>query len=230
LRNRRADRNLTAVLLSVYLRLAHEISADGTKLVPSETINWEQTHARKGMKMLVGLRGASFLCMVCSIMLLVLSCPPVFAENPRGVSGRVLIDAPPQKVWTVLTATGNFNDKLQSVNGDEAIVEQKFGTLPLMGSETVVVKAKVKNMDRIDFEMIKSDHFKAFSGAWSIAPAGSDKTHLNLKMDVDPGLPVPRVLVNMFVSGKVKSRLKKVKALAEESNRKQSADRHEAHR
>jgi hypothetical protein len=159
--------------------------------------------------------------LAAALMVLALVSVPSGAESGRGVSGQMTVDAPPAQVWKVLTTTGNFDDKVKSVNGDEAIVEQKFATLPLMGSATVVVKARVKNMERIDFDMIRSDRLKGFSGSWSISPLSATTTRLHLRMDVDTGLPIPRILVNRFISGKVKNRLRKVKALAESSVRKQ---------
>lgn len=149
-------------------------------------------------------------------------CPAALAESQRGVSGHVIVNADSKAVWKTLSTMGNFDDKLQSVNGNEAVVEQKFKSLPLLGVATVLLRANVKPMERIDFQMIKSDKLKDFSGSWSISPLDDRRTKLNLTMNVDPGLPVPRFLVNKFIAGKVRSRLKKVKVLAESSVRKQA--------
>jgi hypothetical protein len=77
------------------------------------------------------------------------------------------------------------------------------------------MKATVQPSERIDFEMIKADHIRDFEGTYTLAPIDEGKTKINLSMFVDPNLPVPRFLVNKFVEGKVKSRLKRLKQLAE---------------
>jgi hypothetical protein len=149
---------------------------------------------------------------------------PALADHSKGVTGSTTVHAPKQAVWDVISGMGHFDDKLQSVNGDEAIVEQKFKTLPMFGEISVTLKAKVKPTERIDFQMIKSDRIKSMTGAWSISPIDEKQTKLNLMMNVDPGLPVPRFLVNQFIAGRVRSRLKKVKMLAEKAESKRSRD------
>lgn len=155
--------------------------------------------------------------------LLVIGCSSAFAvESARGVTASTVINASKDQVWNVISATGHFDDKLQSVEGNEAIVEQKFKTLPLLSAIVIIVKAKVTPKERIDFEMLKCDRLKAFAGSWVVVPISDEKTRLILNMYVDPGLPVPRFLVNQFIGGKVKTRLKKVKLLVERAQAKQS--------
>ncbi|MBX9691476.1 MAG: hypothetical protein K2Z81_03765, partial [Cyanobacteria bacterium] len=62
----------------------------------------------------------------------------------------------------------------------------------------------------------KSNKLKDMSGGWTLKPAGADKTTLILDSYVDPGLPVPRFIIDHFVRMKVKGRLKRTKKLAEE--------------
>lgn len=157
---------------------------------------------------------------ICALVLLLsalCSCA-AWAHDVKGVSGSTVINAPRENVWKVLTTVGNFDDKLQSRNGNEAVVEQKFKALPLLSAITIVVKAKVTPEERIQFDMIRCDRLKAFSGAYDLCDADKEKTKVNLVMYVDPGLPVPRFLVNKFIEGKVKSRLRRLKNLVEKRN------------
>lgn len=140
---------------------------------------------------------------------------PVFADATKGVTGSMIVAGSRDKVWEVLTATGHFDDTLHSVHGNEAIVTQKFKSLPFFGVTTVKVKATVQPKDRIDFRMIESDRLKAMEGNWQIHSIDKGKMRVQLTMYVDPGLPVPRFLVNQFIAGKVRHRLRTVKNLVE---------------
>ncbi len=156
------------------------------------------------------------LLLVISSIALGFWAPHCAAQAGKGgVSSSTVVNAPKEAVWGVLSASGHFDDQVQSVNGHEAIAEQKFKSLPFLGNATVLVKATATPMEQIEFNMIESDKMKAFSGLWRIAPIDDHHTRLHLKMNVDPGLPFPKFLINQFMLGKVKNRLKKVKTLAE---------------
>lgn len=153
---------------------------------------------------------------VCLLLLMSFCCAlPAVANVHKRVSSSLVVNAPKDDVWKILTTMGHFDDKMHSQNGNEAIVEQKFKSLPMLSAITVVMKATVTPTERIDFEMTKADHLKDFEGTWTVASIDEKKTKVGLSMFVDPGLPVPRFLVNKFIEGKVKSRLRKVKQLAE---------------
>lgn len=157
---------------------------------------------------------------ICALVLLLsvaCSCA-ARAHDGKGVSGSTVINAPRENVWKILTTVGNFDDKLQSRSGNEAVVEQKFKALPLLSAITIVLKAKVTPEERIEFDMIRCDRLKAFSGAYDLFDTDRERTKVSLFMYVDPGLPVPRFLVNKFIEGKVKSRLRRLKNLVEKRN------------
>lgn len=157
------------------------------------------------------------LSVFCALMLMAFSCVQTVysAEGPRGVSGSTIVNAPKETVWKTLTTVGNFDDKLISENGNEAIVEQKFKSLPMLSAIVIIVKAKVTPQEHIDFEMVKSERMKAFAGRYTLSAVDPKHTKVHLTMYIDPGLPVPRFLVNRFIEGKVRSRLKRIKTLIE---------------
>jgi hypothetical protein len=158
------------------------------------------------------------LCAMILLLSLFSTCAAYANADIKGVSSSTVINAPKETVWKVLTSVGNFDDKLQSKNGNEAVVEQKFKSLPMLSAITILVKAKATPEERLDFDMIKCDRLKAFSGNYKLTEADKEKTKVHLTMYVDPGLPVPRFLVNKFIEGKVKSRLRRLKNLVEKGS------------
>jgi hypothetical protein len=135
----------------------------------------------------------------------------------KGVTAKISIKAPLAKVWEVCGDSKNFDSKIQSSTADGAIVEQRFGHIPILGETTATVKATTVPMQRLEYRMIRSDRLKALSGTWILTPINANSTNLQISSYVDPGLPVPRFLINRFVLGKVRSRLQKIKRLAESS-------------
>lgn len=161
-------------------------------------------------------------------VVLSVSTVPASAQGHKGVSSSTIVNAPKEAVWQVLSEFGHFDDKLHSMDGNDPIVEQRFRGLPLMGGTSVLLKAKAKPMERIDFHMIKADKIKEFSGAWTLDPISAHKTKVHLTMNIDTGLPAPRILINQYIHGRVKSRLRTVKMLAEKSVHKQPHGSHSA--
>jgi hypothetical protein len=152
---------------------------------------------------------------IASLALLAIASnvPAMAAE--KGVTASVIIQAPQNTVWESIRDTKHFDNKIESHVPNEATVEQRFRIIPLLGETTAVLKVKTVPKTRIEFKLIHSDHLKALSGSWLLTPISATQTQLQLYSYVDPGLPIPRALINHFVAGKVKSRLAKVKALAE---------------
>lgn len=163
-----------------------------------------------------GMSRVHILSALCALAISICMCQcTVASAEPRGVSSSTVVNAPKDTVWKTLTSVGNFDDKLVSQNGNEAVVEQKFKSLPMLSAIVIIVKAKVTPEERIEFEMIKCDRLKAFAGKYTLSEIDAKHTKVHLTMFIDPGLPVPRFLVNKFIEGKVKSRLKRVKTLVE---------------
>lgn len=143
---------------------------------------------------------------------------PAVAKD-HGVTSSILIEAPQDAVWEGIRDTKNFDDKIQSDVPNEAVVEQKFHLLPLIGETSVTLKATTIPKRTVDLSLIHSNHLKAFTGRFEVTPISPTETRLEMSLYVDTGLPVPQFVVNGFVAGKVRSRLQKVKAVAEASAR-----------
>jgi len=152
------------------------------------------------------------------LLLLTSTMSAVWAHDKtsqKGVSASVIIHASQDNVWTAICDTKSFEENIKSVKGNEAIVEQKLGSLPIFGSTHVLVRTRVFPQSRIEYDLLESNHLKELNGAWILTPINKERTKLELTSYCDPGLPVPRFLVNAYTQGRCKNRLRRVKALAE---------------
>ncbi len=160
------------------------------------------------------------------------AAPPVQAEVPvqknlnsgkPRVKASITIKAPPEVVWDAVHEQRKSDPELayskvlkQGVN--EAVLEQKFMVIPVIGSAVCTMNTQEVPNRRIDYQMIKSDRFKAMEGSWVLTPSADGKsTTLELSSHVDLGLPVPRGMMNGVTHKKLERRLAHVRELAEKS-------------
>ena len=169
------------------------------------------------------------LTLVFAAMMLA-SAPSAFCKTKEpGVREKVRINTPHHHVWKILTNADKFNASIQTEKKNEAIVEQRFKTLPIYGTAITTLKVTAVPRTSITYEMLNSNKLKAMSGGWKLTPLNENTTDVELYSYVDPGLPVPQMVVNHFVRRKVKGRLKKTKLLAESSYKQQKANEKPAH-
>lgn len=156
------------------------------------------------------------LSLLIAVVVALVCALPGHAKGKRDpVSDNIAIDAPASAVWKAVTSADKFDASVSSSEGNEAVVEQAFEKIPFYGTVKTTLKVTVKPGEVLSYEMIKSDKLKEMSGSWVLTPINKNKTHLKLTSSVDPGLPVPRFLINHFIKGKVHSRLEKTRKLAE---------------
>ena len=142
--------------------------------------------------------------------------------KPR-VKAAITIKAPPEVVWEAVHEQRKTDPELayskvlrQGVN--EATLEQKFTVLPIVGTAVCVMNTQEVPNRRIDYQMVKSDKFKAMEGSWVLTPSADGKsTNLELTSHIDMGLPVPRAMMNGVTKQKLERRLAHVRELAEKS-------------
>jgi hypothetical protein len=139
----------------------------------------------------------------------------------RWVKAKILINASQPVVWETVHEERKrdpdleYSKVLKSEN-NEATLEQKFALLPVIGTATCVMYNSEVPNERIDYNMISSDHFKALEGSWVLTP-GKDPnwTYLELSTYLDMGLPVPRAMLDAVTGKKLQRRLGNVKLMAE---------------
>jgi hypothetical protein len=121
----------------------------------------------------------------------------------KFVTGTVLINEPPERVWPIMVNPFEFLGKISprmkhvEVVKDQAELSVLKITLDvvLIPHFTYVVESKYENGARVSFRRI-SGILKDFKGAWEVQPAeGGSKTALTYSMYVDPGFPVPQWMV-----------------------------------
>lgn len=156
---------------------------------------------------------------------------PAVAAAKKGVSGSVQINAPVEHVWNAIRDQRRLEPDLEyskviSSGNNEALLEQKFIGLPVLGSAVALLKEKEIPNQRIDYWLVKSNKFKAMEGSWVLSPTSDGKgTTLSLSSYLDIGIPFSRGPVNEVTREKIKNRLSRVKTMAEESHRKTAGRR-----
>jgi len=118
--------------------------------------------------------------------------------------------------------------KVLNQNGPELVLEQKFAILPIIGTAVCVMTNKEVENRKIEYKLVKSDHFKAMEGSWEILPTDDNRcSELTLTSYVDLGLNVPRMFMDDITSKKLQRRLSNVKKAAETEQSKLAAEKKE---
>ncbi len=139
-------------------------------------------------------------------------------------TARTTIKAPPEIVWrAVHDERQNDPDiaysKILEQSDNQLKLEQKFCFIPFLGSSTCVTHQVEVPNQRIDYKLVKSDHFKAMEGSWVLSPSDNGKsTVLEFSSHLDLGLPVPKMLMDGVTSKKMEKRLAHIKQMAEKTH------------
>lgn len=157
------------------------------------------------------------------------------SKKPRQAGGNSMaasihIHATPEVVWRAIHEERSHDpdlaySKVLSQNGAEVTLEQKFAILPVIGTAVCVMSNKEVENHRIEYKLLKSDHFKAMEGSWEITPLDSNRcSELTLTSYVDLGLNVPRMFMDDITSKKLQRRLSNVKKAAETEQSKVASE------
>lgn len=143
-------------------------------------------------------------------------------SNPEVhfVSQSVLVRAPADLVFDCIRRSRHTDPrrrKVLSYDGTEAVIEEHFAGLPVLGSATCVYRECEVPLERIDYNLIRSSQFRAFEGHWELVPSRGDCTLLKLSSYIDPVIWVPfKEQISRGVTLKdIQRRLSAVKADAE---------------
>ncbi len=151
------------------------------------------------------------------------------ASEKHRVQSKILIKAPLDVVWYSVHEERKHDPDIayskiieQGVN--EQKLEQKFCLLPVIGSAICLMHHTEVPNQRIDYKLLKSDHFKAMEGSWIFTPAENGKaTVLELSTHLDMGVPVPKMIFNNLTQKKLDKRLAHIKEMAESMHSKVAA-------
>lgn len=140
----------------------------------------------------------------------------------ESVFSTVMVSASPQSVYDAIKMQRQVDParKLVSYQGAEAVIDENFSGLPVIGNAKCLYREVESSPGRVEFQMVSSDKFKRFEGCWTLTPLeGGRKTELKLSSYLETGvhLPFARQITNCSVKKDVLRRLGRVKVLAEAS-------------
>ena len=127
------------------------------------------------------------------------------AEGPsKGmVAATVLIDAPVEHVWQVMTDCGEIptfvpgveSCQIMSSGPNWEIIKHEVKWIWLFPKLAYVFRATYQKNEQIDFVRIDGD-LKAMKGVWQLSPwQANSKTIVHYRVYLDPGFFVPQWLV-----------------------------------
>ncbi|HEY9682202.1 MAG TPA: hypothetical protein V6C89_13330 [Drouetiella sp.] len=142
------------------------------------------------------------------------------ANGHRWVKAQMLIQATPDIVWQNIHNEQNADQdlvyrKVLSKGVNDVVSEQKLHHLPFIGTAVSTMHTTEVPLKRIDYEMVKSDRFKALEGSWVLNPGPNKSTYLELSSYCDIGIPVPRPIREGITVKKLEKRLINVKKNSE---------------
>ncbi len=138
----------------------------------------------------------------------------------EGIFSTVMVSASPQTVYDAIKMQRQLDParKLVSYKDAEAVIDENFSGLPVIGNAKCLYKEVESSPGRVEFRLVSSDKFKRFEGCWTLTPVeGGRKTELKLSSYLETGVHVPfaRQITNCSVKKDVLRRLSRVKVLAE---------------
>jgi hypothetical protein len=148
---------------------------------------------------------------------------PAFAENCQSTSD-IFVKAKPEAVYNaILKLREGTKDTVKELSHDgnqSCVLEETFNNLPLIGDAKCVYKEVYVPFKKIEYNLVRSEKFKAFEGKWTLTPSADGLgTNVCLSSYVDIDLPVPfaKQLTKMQTSRGVKKRLRMVKLACEQT-------------
>ncbi|PZV12129.1 MAG: cyclase/dehydrase [Leptolyngbya sp.] len=140
-------------------------------------------------------------------------------DNGR-YTGRVLITAPVDTVWKVLTDYNHFKNFLPGVvssriletNGNQTVFEQVNSVRVLLFTQKsrLVVAASNQYPKQIDFRLKEGD-IKSLNGMWKLEPVSPSQVLVTQEVTFDPGTSVPRGLAFNIYKNALADSLKAIK-------------------
>jgi len=170
----------------------------------------------------VGVRSGPFLALILG-SLFALAATPAVAEEGKGVSASIVVNAPALKCWDTIVAQRTAAPEKRRVisqDGNRAVLEEKYRNLPVIGDAYMQYEEIATPHTVLEAHLIKSDKFKAFESRWTLTPSpDGNTTTIKLYTYLNTGLWVPfaQQLTNRQTRQDITDRLKYIKKLSEAS-------------
>ncbi|MBX9686792.1 MAG: hypothetical protein K2X27_08825 [Candidatus Obscuribacterales bacterium] len=147
----------------------------------------------------------------------------------KALKVRIQIHASPSLVFDAIKDNRAADPDVQyskftQITINQKLLEQKYVSIPILGSTTCTLMVEESLNKRIDYNLVKSDRLSEFEGSWVITKGSSDEcTTLELSNHLKLKFPIPQKLIDSFSAPKMKERIKLVKELAESKQKIQIA-------
>ncbi|HEY9745449.1 MAG TPA: SRPBCC family protein [Oculatellaceae cyanobacterium] len=123
-------------------------------------------------------------------------------SRAKAVQGRVVVDAPPQVVWKVLTDYPEWKNRVPGYEQSRVLKSTAMGKIvdvamkvgALLPACRYQVRAQEKETNyRLVFERISGD-FDAMKAVYQLTPQSNGKqTILDYELNIDVGMPLPGI-------------------------------------
>jgi Polyketide cyclase / dehydrase and lipid transport len=129
----------------------------------------------------------------------------------KYVTGSVVIDEPPEKVWPIMVNPFEFRGKISPRMKEVEVVKDQANLSILKVTLDVlliphfnyVVESRYENGERVDFRRVGGT-LKDFRGSWQMSPKhNGTQTELTYCMYIDPGFPVPQWIIREGVKSEL---------------------------
>lgn len=131
------------------------------------------------------------------------------------------VNAKPEAVFNAIRSYRSSDPEnriLRSEGDGKAIIEEKFGGVPIVGHSMITYEESEVPFERIDYTLVHGDKLAKFEGAWILTPSPDGKsTNVDLTADLDIAIvfPFKDQILNQQADQDMQRRLNYVKETAE---------------
>ncbi|MBX3074476.1 SRPBCC family protein [Candidatus Obscuribacterales bacterium] len=140
-----------------------------------------------------------------------------FQPHADAISGSIVVNATPTAVFNAIKKSRYQEParrRVVTADTTSCVLEENFKGVPVLGDVVCRYKEIEVGVQRIEYQILTSDKFKAFDGAWELEPVQEGKaTRLKLSSHVEPQMHVPfaKQLTAMGTKKDIKRRLSHIK-------------------
>ncbi|MDZ4835197.1 MAG: SRPBCC family protein [Candidatus Melainabacteria bacterium] len=170
----------------------------------------------------------NFGLMLFSVLAISLPSKAIAAESFQphtdAVSWTVVINACPDVVFDAIKKSRYSQPayrKVLATDEKSAVLEETFKGVPVLGDVNCKYKEIEYGIRRIEYQILTSDKFRAFDGAWELEPVQEGRaTLLKLSSHIESQIRVPFAKQITAIGAKkdVKRRLNTIKDLVEQKS------------
>lgn len=147
-----------------------------------------------------------------------------FQPHADAISSSILVNATPTAVFNAIKKSRYQEParrRVVATDTTSCVLEENFKGVPVLGDVVCRYKEVEVGIQRIEYQILTSDKFKAFDGAWELEPVQEGKaTRLKLSSHVEPQMHVPfaKQLSVMGTRKDIKRRLSHIKDCVENAS------------